>query len=81
MGLHRWEGGVIHGQRDLQQLRDQLQKVPLDKEHLEEEIHTLNVQNNHEVQRLQCEMKHQTEHFKKEIEQINQIIKDQREML
>ena len=79
--LERKEAMIIHGQRDLQLLRDQLQKVSLDKEHLEEEIHTLNVQHSQEVQGLQCEMKHQTEHFKKEIEQRNQIITDQRESL
>ena len=76
--LEQKEATVIHGQQDLQLLRDQLQKVLIDKE---EEIRTLNVQHSQEVQGLQHEIKHQIEHFKKEIEQRDEIIEDQRKSL
>ena len=79
--LEQKEAAIAHGQRDIQLLRNQLQNVSLDKEHLEQEIHTLNVQHTQEIQGLQYEIQCQAEHFKKEIEQRDQVIKDQQESL
>ena len=58
-----------------------MQKVSLDKERLEEEIHTLNVQHTQKVHGLKHEIQHQEEHFKREVEQRDQVINDQQESL
>ena len=78
---HRTKAAIILGQRDLQLLKDQLQSVSLDKERLEQEMHTLNVQHTREIQGLHREIQCQAEHFKKEIEQRDWVIKDQQENL
>ena len=79
--LEQKEVTIIRGQQNLQLLRDELQKVSLDKECLEEKIHTLNVQHTQEVYGLKHEIQCREEHFKKEVEQRDQVIRDQRESL
>ena len=79
--LEQKEEIIVTGRQDLQLIRDQLQEISQDKEHLETEIHTLGMQHNQKVQGLQHEIQFQMEYFGKEIKQRDQIIQDQREGL
>ena len=79
--LQQKEAIIVTGQRDLQLIRDQLQEVLLEKEHLEAETHTLKVRHTQNVQGLQLEIQHQAEYLNKEIERRDQVIKDHRERL